>query len=91
LSPDDVGLYCKITGSLGTPEDQNTYTFKGSVPDLVELKKHTPVQLQPDVELLANDFKALGNETRVLPQVKDEVDASYKRVMDFHEQICVVH
>jgi len=91
MSPDDVGKYCKIAGGLGSPEDQNTYTFRAAVPDLVELKKHTPVQLQPDVELLANDFKALGDESRVLVQVKDEVDTSYKRVMDFHEQICTVH
>ena len=91
MSPDDVGKYCKIAGGLGSPEDQNTYTFRAAVPDLVELKKHTPVQLQPDVELLANDFKALGDESRVLVQLKDEVDTSYKRVMDFHEQICTVH
>src|SRR5882762_4984073 len=56
------GLSGSTAGGLGSPEDQNTYTFRAAVPDLVELKKHTPVQLQPDVELLANDFKALGDE-----------------------------
>jgi len=37
------------------------------------------------------DYEALANQSRVFPQVKDEVDASYKRVMDFNTQICQAH
>jgi hypothetical protein len=94
MSPDDVAQYCKLSGEFsapGDPEELSAFYFGEAAKPLVELKKHTPVQLQPDVELLYSDYEALANQSRVFPQVKDEVDASYKRVMDFHNQICLAN
>jgi hypothetical protein len=94
MSPDDVAQYCKLSGdfsAMGGPEELSTFYYGEAAKPLVDLKKHTPVQLQPDVTLLYTDYEALANQSRVFPQVKDEVDASYKRVMDFNTQICQAH
>jgi hypothetical protein len=94
MSPDDVAQYCKLSGdfsAMGGPEELSTFYYGEAAKPLVDLKKHTPVQLQPDVTLLYTDYEALAKQTRVFPQVKDEVDASYKRVMDFNTQICQAH
>jgi hypothetical protein len=94
MSADDVAQYCKLSGdfsAMGGPEELSAFYFGEAAKPLVDLKKHTPVQLLPDVQLLYSDYEALANQSRVFPQVKDEVDASYKRVMDFNNQICQVH
>ncbi|MDT7631320.1 MAG: hypothetical protein QOI50_3250 [Pseudonocardiales bacterium] len=90
LSPDDVGQYCKYSGELLDPVIQKD-NISLDVDHLTQLRPHTPVQLQPDVELLLADDKAIDNQTRVYAQVKDEVDPAYKRLKDFHDQICVVN
>jgi hypothetical protein len=90
LSPDDVGQYCKYSGELLDPVTQKD-NISLDVDHLTQLRPHTPVQLQPDVELLLADDKAIDNQTRVYAQVKDEVDPAYKRLKDFHDQICVVN
>jgi hypothetical protein len=91
LSPDQVAQYCK-NSDLYVPEDPSGRpSWVTDTPKLIELRKYTPVQLQPDVQLMIIDYQALNRQQRVLPQVKDELDVSYKRLMDFRSQICEVH
>jgi hypothetical protein len=88
MSPDDVAAYCKDSSALFSPDYG---WFADNVKPLAELRKHTPVQLVPDVELLQADSDAIAKKDRVYVQVKDEYDAAYKRVMDFNDQICKPH
>ena len=90
MSPDDVAAYCKDSSALWAP-DETTYNGGYNLDSLTDLRKHTPVQLVPDVELLQADSNAIAKQERVYAQVKDEVVSSYKRVMDFNDQICKVH
>jgi hypothetical protein len=91
LSPDQVAQYCK-NSDLYVPEDPSGRpSWVTDTPKLIELRKYTPVQLQPDVQPMISDYQALNRQDRVLPQVKDELDASYERLMDFRSQICEVH
>jgi hypothetical protein len=90
MSADDVGQYCKYSGNLHDPVSVKDL-ISLDVDNLTQLRPHTPVQLQPDVELLLTDTKAIDSQTRVYAQVKDEVDPAYQRLKDFHDQICVVN
>jgi hypothetical protein len=88
LSPDDVAAYCKDSSALYSADIGG---WSDNVTTLADLRKHTPVQLVPDVELLQADSEALAKQQRVYVQVKDEYDAAYKRIMDYNDQICKVH
>jgi len=91
MTPDQVAQYCK-NSDLYVPEDPTGRpSWVTDTPKLIQLKKYTPVQLQPDVQLMISDYQALTRQDRVLPQVQDELDSSYKRLMDFRTQICEVH
>jgi len=91
MTPDQVAQYCK-NSDLYVPEDPNGRpSWVTDTSKLIQLRKYTPVQLQPDVQLMISDYQALTRQDRVLPQVQDELDSSYKRLMDFRTQICEVH
>ena len=91
MTPDQVAQYCK-NSDLYVPEDPTGRpSWVTDTSKLIQLRKYTPVQLQPDVQLMISDYQALTRQDRVLPQVQDELDSSYKRLMDFRTQICEVH
>jgi len=88
LSPDEVAQYCKYFDALHTPWVYSGGLEGQAADPLRQLRPHTPVQLQQDVDILAADYKLVANQTRTNGQVRDELEAAYKPLQDFHDQIC---
>ena len=88
MSPDQVAGYCKVFATFVHP-DQAGPNWGAS--GLVEIRQYTPVQLRPNVNLLITDYAALKKGNRVFVQLKDEMDAAYRPIQDFNDQICTVH
>ena len=95
LSPSDQAEYCKRTGPLEVAlpsEDgrrQPTADLKRQAEIWTELANYSPGALRTDVALLANDYQALGDGSRTLPQVDNEVQVAFSRVNDYRNLICL--
>jgi hypothetical protein len=90
MSPDEVAQYCKYFNALYTPDNYDTnyvYAAQAAEP-LHNLRPHTPVQMQQNIDVLATDYQLVANQTRTPGQVRDELDAAYKPLKDFAGQIC---
>lgn len=94
MTADNVGMFCKQTGELGSwgapAEIGSPANFKYAVEILIPLKPHTPAALMADVNLLQTDYQAVADQRRVFVQIKDEVEPAYARVMDFRRTLCDV-
>jgi hypothetical protein len=44
--------------------------------------------LDPNIDVLIADYKALGNQTRLYSQLRDEVHANWSPINDFGKQLC---
>jgi len=89
MSPDDVAKFCTLWQTVPWPKNASAY--RSIAQTIVDLKKHTPAQFSSDLNLLENDYRALGNQTRIMAQLKDEMDAAEQRIDAFSHQICDVH
>jgi hypothetical protein len=87
LSPDEVAQYCKYFNNLYSPGVYENIEYQAAEP-LRQLRTHTPVQLQQYVDILATDYNLVAKKTRTNGQVRDEIDAAYQSLSDFHDQIC---
>lgn len=88
LSPDEVAQYCKYFNGMYTPGVYIPGIEYQAQEPLRQLRTHTPVQLQQYVDILATDYKLITDKTRTSGQVRDEIDAAYQHLQDFHDQIC---
>jgi len=95
LSANDQAAYCKRTGPLEVAlpsEDgqrQAPADLKREAQIWTELTTYTPGALRTDVALLANDYQALADGGRTLPQVDNEVRVAFGRVNDYRNLICL--
>ncbi|HEY0576060.1 MAG TPA: hypothetical protein VGD73_18315 [Pseudonocardia sp.] len=95
LSPNDQAEYCKRTSPLEVAlpsEDgrrQPSADLKRQAEIWTELANYSPGALRTDVALLANDYQALADGSRTLPQVDNEVQVAFGRVNDYRNLICL--
>jgi len=95
LSANDQAEYCKRTGPLEVAlpsEDgqrQAPADLKREAEIWTELTNYTPGALRTDVALLANDYQALADGSRTLPQVDNEVRVAFGRVNNYRNLICL--
>jgi len=87
MSPDQVAKWCKAD-SFTNPDFANVYNFRIDLPALKDLRDISPVQLDPNIDVLITDYQALAGETRLYSQVRDEVHANFKPIDAFKAQLC---
>jgi hypothetical protein len=86
MTPDQVAGYC-----TKFPYDPDIDHGKGAQDNFIALRKNTPVQLVPNVDVMISDNQSIASENRVYAQLKDEMQANFKPLKDFYDQICVAH
>jgi hypothetical protein len=89
MTPDQVAAYC--TGFPYDPTIVEGLVNQDVMDSWTNLRKVTPVQLVPNVDLMISDYQAIKSEKRIYAQLKDELVANFKPLQDFHDQICVAH
>ncbi|HEX4248650.1 MAG TPA: hypothetical protein VH008_12380 [Pseudonocardia sp.] len=89
MTPDQVAAYC--TGFPYDPEIVGDLAGHDDVQAWTDLRKNTPVQLTPNVDVMVSDYQAISTKKRVYAQLRDELVANFKPLKDFKDQICVAH
>jgi len=89
MTPDQVAAYC--TGFPPDPTHVEGLVLQNNVDQYTALRKVTPVQLVPNVDVMLSDYQAILSEKRIYAQLKDELVANFKPLKDFNDQICVAH
>ena len=52
------------------------------------LRRVTPVQFVPNVDVMITDYTAIFDGKRIYRQLQDELVENYKPLKDLHDQIC---
>jgi hypothetical protein len=86
LSPDDLAQFCNISRGFAKPEQE--FNWEKAKGGWIELRRHAPIQLDADLDLLVSDYDAIARGKRVFLQLQDEIDVSYGHVMDSRHQLC---
>jgi hypothetical protein len=89
MTPDQVAAYC--TGFPYDPTIVEGLVNQDVIDGWTGLRKVTPVQLVPNVDVMVSDYQAIRSEKRIYAQLKDELVANYTPLHDLQQQICVAH
>jgi len=91
MSPDQVAQWCKgWNGSNLLPPDNvgGWPLFGMQVTQWQDLEKISPVQYTQNFEVIIADYRMVANQTRLYPQVRDEIKSNYDPIKQFGTQIC---
>jgi len=91
MSPDQVTEWCKLYDdpSFFNPDNiAGASSFGQQIEKLQDLEKATPVQYAQNIEVLIADYRLVADQTRLYPQIRDEVKSNFKPLNQLQTQIC---